>query len=89
VKKISSAVNIMAQTVFPKKLFTSSKAGRGRKAVSQLISVFHGSCLSQSIKAITCGPLPDTELLFFKCGGHSTEQALASQCENHHSPLLL
>lgn len=40
-KKISSAVKIMAQTVFPKKLFTSRKARTGRKAASEPTSVFH------------------------------------------------
>lgn len=77
-EKINSAVRIMAQAVFPKKLFTSRKAGTGRKAVSEPLSVFHGSCLWQAIKVITCGPLPVTELLFYKRKGHSMEQGLAS-----------
>lgn len=65
VNKISSAMKIVAQIVFPKKIFTSSKVGAGIKAVCEAVSVFHSSCLWQSIKAINCGPLPDAELLFF------------------------
>lgn len=76
-EKISSAVWIMAQVIFPKKLFTSRKAGTGRKAVSEPMSVFHGSCLWQAIKAILYAPPPATEL-FYKCKGHNMGQGLAN-----------
>lgn len=83
-KNISSAMKIWLKLSFQSS-FTSRKAGRGRKVVSEPICVFHGSCIWQSIKAIACGPISDTELLFFKCWGHRTEQSLA-MCE---PPLLL
>lgn len=81
-KNISSAMKTWLKLSFESS-FIPRKAGRGRKVVSEFICVFHCSCLWQSIKAITCGPISDTELLFFKCWGHSTEQGLASQCVNH------
>lgn len=81
-KNISSAMKIWLKLSFQSS-FILRKAGRGRKVVSEPICVFHGTCLWQSIKAIACGPISDTELLFFKSWGHRTEQGLASQCVNH------
>lgn len=44
-------MNIVAHTIFPKKLFTCRKARTGKKAASEPMSVLHGSCLWQSIEA--------------------------------------